>query len=47
MLVANESQENIGVFDEATGKHLRDINLKAYGIRPRGLKFRRRATGTR
>ena len=38
MLVANESQENIGVFDEATGKHLRDINLKAYGIRPRGLK---------
>ena len=38
MLVANESQETIGVFDEATGRHLRDVDLKAYGIRPRGLK---------
>jgi YVTN family beta-propeller protein len=38
MLVANESQETIGVFDEATGAHLRDIDLKAYGIRPRGVK---------
>jgi YVTN family beta-propeller protein len=38
MLVANESQETIGVFDEATGRHLRDIDLKTYGIRPRGLK---------
>jgi YVTN family beta-propeller protein len=38
MLVANESQETIGVFDEATGHHLRDIDLKTYGIRPRGLK---------
>jgi YVTN family beta-propeller protein len=38
MLVANESQETIGIFDEATGKHLRDIDLKPYGIRPRGLK---------
>jgi DNA-binding beta-propeller fold protein YncE len=38
MLVANESQETIGVFDEATGRHLRDVDLKTYGIRPRGLK---------
>jgi YVTN family beta-propeller protein len=38
MMVSNESQENIGVFDEVTGQHLRDVNLKAYGIRPRGLK---------
>jgi len=38
MLVANESQETIGIFDEATGRHLRDVDLKAYGIRPRGLK---------
>lgn len=45
MLVANESQENIGVFDEATGKHLRDINLKAYGIRPRGLKVSPKGNG--
>ena len=39
MLVANESQETIGVFDEATGQHLRDVDLKAYGIRPRGVKI--------
>jgi DNA-binding beta-propeller fold protein YncE len=38
MLVANESQETIGVFDETTGRHLRDVDLKPYGIRPRGLK---------
>jgi len=38
MLVANESQETIGVFDEVTGKHLRDVDLKTYGIRPRGMK---------
>jgi YVTN family beta-propeller protein len=38
MLVANESQETIGIFDEATGHHLRDLNLKAYGIRPRSVK---------
>ncbi len=38
MLVANEAQDNIGVFDEATGAHLRDIDLKPYGIRPRGVK---------
>jgi DNA-binding beta-propeller fold protein YncE len=38
MMVSNESQENIGVFDEVTGQHLRDVNLKPYGIRPRGLK---------
>jgi DNA-binding beta-propeller fold protein YncE len=39
MLVANESQETIGVFDEVTGRHLRDLDLKTYGIRPRGLKI--------
>ena len=38
MLVTNESQETIGIFDEATGRHLRDVDLKDYGIRPRGLK---------
>jgi DNA-binding beta-propeller fold protein YncE len=45
MLVANEAQNTIGVFDEATGGHLRDIDLKAYGIRPRGLKASPRGTG--
>ena len=38
MLVANESQDTIGIFDETTGGHLRDINLKPHGIRPRGVK---------
>jgi len=38
MLVANESQNTIGVFDKATLRHVRDVDLKAYGIRPRGLK---------
>ncbi|HXM59865.1 MAG TPA: beta-propeller fold lactonase family protein [Terriglobales bacterium] len=38
MLVANESQETIGVFEEATGRHLREVDLKAYGNRPRGIK---------
>jgi YVTN family beta-propeller protein len=45
LLVANESQENIGVFDEATGAHVRDIDLKAYGIRPRGVKVSPQGTG--
>jgi YVTN family beta-propeller protein len=38
MLVANEAQETISVFDEGTGTHLRDVDLKAYGVRPRGVK---------
>jgi YVTN family beta-propeller protein len=45
MLVANESQDNIGVFDKATGSHLRDVDLKAYGIRPRGIKASPLGTG--
>src|SRR5271154_2939624 len=45
LLVANESQETIGVFDEATGAHVRDIDLKAYGIRPRGVKVSPLGTG--
>jgi YVTN family beta-propeller protein len=38
MLVANESQETIGVFDEVTGRHLRDVDLRPYGMRPRAVK---------
>jgi YVTN family beta-propeller protein len=45
MLVANESQETIGVFDEASGRHLRDVDLKSYGIRPRGVKVSPQGTG--
>jgi YVTN family beta-propeller protein len=45
MLVANESQESIGVFDPATGAHERDVDLKAYGIRPRDVKISPLGTG--
>ncbi len=38
MLVTNEAQDNIGVFDATTGTHLQDVNLREYGIRPRGIK---------
>jgi YVTN family beta-propeller protein len=45
LLVANEAQGNIGVFDETTGAHIRDIDLKPYGIRPRGMKVSPLGTG--
>jgi DNA-binding beta-propeller fold protein YncE len=45
MLVANESQETIGVFDGTTGGHLRDVDLKSYGIRPRGVKSSPQGSG--
>lgn len=38
MLVANEAQNSIGIFNAVTGTHLRDIDLAEYGIRPRGVK---------
>jgi DNA-binding beta-propeller fold protein YncE len=38
LLVANEAQNNIGVFDATTGAHVRDIDLKPYGRRPRDIK---------
>ena len=38
MLVANEAQNSIGIFNAVSGAHLRDIGLTAYGIRPRGVK---------
>jgi YVTN family beta-propeller protein len=38
LLVANEAQDNIGIFDAASGAHVRDIDLKSYGKRPRGVK---------
>jgi DNA-binding beta-propeller fold protein YncE len=38
MVVANESQDTLGVFDEKTGAHIHDIDLKTYGSRPRGVK---------
>ncbi len=38
ILVANEAQNTIGVFDEITGHHVRDVELSSFGARPRGLK---------
>lgn len=45
MLVANEAQTNIGIFDATTGAHIRDLDLKPYGIRPRGIKLSPLHTG--
>ncbi len=39
LLVANEAQNSIGIFEAATGTHVRDIDLKPYGLRPRGIKL--------
>jgi DNA-binding beta-propeller fold protein YncE len=39
LLVANEAQNSIGIFDAATGAHIRDVDLKPYGLRPRGIKL--------
>ncbi len=38
MLVANEAQDSLGIFDRASHAHIRDFDLKPYGIRPRGIK---------
>jgi len=38
LVVANEAQTNLGVFDVAAGTLVRTIDLKPYGIRPRGVK---------
>jgi len=38
LLVANEAQNNIGIFDAHSGAHIRDVDLTSHGRRPRGLK---------
>jgi YVTN family beta-propeller protein len=38
LIVANEAQNNLGVYDLATGKQVKNINLESYGRRPRGVK---------
>ena len=45
MPVENESQDTIGVFDATTGEHVRDVDIKSYGIRPRGVKVSPQGTG--
>jgi len=38
LVVANEAQNTLGVFEVESGKLLREIDLKSYGRRPRGGK---------
>ena len=38
LIVANEGQDSVGVYEIATGKLVREVNLAAYGKRPRGVK---------
>jgi YVTN family beta-propeller protein len=38
LIVANEAQNTIGVYDVDSGKSVRTIDLKPYGARPRGIK---------
>ncbi|MGB0034634.1 MAG: beta-propeller fold lactonase family protein [Candidatus Acidiferrales bacterium] len=39
IVVANEAQNTIGIFEIETGKRIREIELAPYGIRPRGIKI--------
>lgn len=45
LLVANEAQNTIGVFEQRSGAHVRDIDLQMYGKRPRGVKVSPQGTG--
>lgn len=38
LIVANEAQDNLGVYEIATGEQKKNINLAPYGRRPRGVK---------
>ena len=38
LLVANEAQDNIGIFAADTGTLIRNVDLKPYGVRPRAIK---------
>jgi len=38
LLVANEAQDNMGIFAADTGVLIRNVDLKPYGIRPRAIK---------
>jgi DNA-binding beta-propeller fold protein YncE len=39
LLVCNEAQNNVGVYDAATGALIRNVDVKAYGLRPRDIKL--------
>jgi YVTN family beta-propeller protein len=38
LIVANEAQDSLGLYDVASGKLQREINVGSYGKRPRGVK---------
>jgi DNA-binding beta-propeller fold protein YncE len=38
LIVANEAQDNIGIFSTATGQLVKSLDLGIYGKRPRGVK---------
>jgi YVTN family beta-propeller protein len=38
LIVANEAQDSLGLYDARSGSLIREINLKSFGIRPRGVK---------
>ena len=39
LIVCNEAQNTLGIFDAVTGAHIRDVDLKSYGLRPRDIKI--------
>jgi len=39
LIVANEAQDNIAVYDTGTTRIIKDVNLAKYGKRPRGVKI--------
>jgi DNA-binding beta-propeller fold protein YncE len=38
LIVCNEAQNNLGIYDALTGALIRNLDLKAYGLRPRDIK---------
>jgi YVTN family beta-propeller protein len=38
LIVANEAQDNLGIFNTRTGELARNVDLASYGKRPRGVK---------
>jgi YVTN family beta-propeller protein len=38
LIVANEAQDNLGVFNTATGELVKSVDISKYGKRPRGVK---------
>jgi len=45
LLVANEDQNTLGIYDTATGKLIEDVDLSKIGHRPRGVKRSPLGTG--